>query len=169
MNQRFRHLGLSALVIIIMLGIVVSVVNIAPQSGSAAPGNRRDLSSPLSRLAGYWASTCGHGGIYYARIDLHAKSGYVQMCDHANAGGIGRPLVFKVQSEEPTNNRVVIRFHGQIDALSNLSHRIGMRRATRRDTVVTVSRDGQTMTEECVHEGEPVCKTYCYVGPSIPF
>jgi len=125
------------------------------------------LSTPSSRLAGYWMSESGNGGIYYSQIDPDLKTGYVQICNNVNTGRISRPLSFKVLSEEPSGNRIVIRRYGQIAALSNLSQKIGIDVVSRSDTSITISRDGQAMTEKHYYVGEPTLHAYYYVGNRI--
>ena len=167
MYRNKRNLGLSALVIVLAVGVVVSVVKISPQSGMAAQANGRDLSTPLSSLAGYWMSESGGSGVYYSPIDPDLKTGYVQICNNAGIGRISRPLSFKVLSEEASSNRIVIRPSGQIDTLSNLSQKFGIDAIPRSDTRITISRDGQAMTEEYSAAGEPTLHAYYYVGNRI--
>lgn len=167
MNRNHCNLSLSVLILILMVGVVASVVNLSPQSGMAAQASDRDLSTPSSRLAGYWMSERDGRGKYYSHIGSDLKTGFVQTCNNSNTGRIGRPLSFQVLSEELSNNRIVIRQNGQIDALSNLSQKTGMDAAARSNTSITISPDGQSMTEEYNHAGQPMLETYYYVGHKI--
>jgi len=167
MNGNKHQLGLSALVMVLAVGVVVSVVKISPQSGMAAQAKARDLSTPLSRLAGYWMSENASRGVYYSRIDPDLKTGYVQILKNVDAVRISRPLSFCVVSEDAAGNRIVIRPSGQIDTLSNLSQKFGVDASPRSDTRITISPDGQTMTEACSAAGESTLHAYTYVGNRI--
>jgi hypothetical protein len=167
MNRNQRNLGLSALVMVLAVGVVVSVVKITPQSGMAAQANGRDLSTTLSSLAGYWMSESGRRGVYYSQIDPSLKCGYVQVVTNVNTNRISRPLSFKVLSEDMPNNRIVIHSSGQVDALSNLSQKFGIDAVSRSYTRITISLDGQALTEEYSSAGVPVLHSYDYVGHRI--
>ena len=152
---------------VLAVGIVVSAVKISPKSGMAAQADGRDLSSPLSSLAGYWMSESGGRGVYYSQIDPDLKRGYAQIITNVNPNRISRPLSFKVLSEDVPSNRIVIRSDGQVDALSNLSQKFGIDAVSRSYTRITISPEGQAMTEEYSLAGVPVRHSYDYVGHRI--
>jgi len=162
-NETGEQVVLAVLVVIFVFVITFREGGFLKGTTATTRGNssqRRDLSTPSSRLVGHWQSVDNDGEVFYRPIhpDLRIATYRFRNKPYGNAGPPNR---FKILSEEPSGTQLVIRPYGENESLRALRE-IGME-CWMSDKTYTIPKHGQSMTQEGTLMGDPILSVYRYV------
>jgi len=164
-RQRISWAVLACLIVIfivIILNQIGAFQNLATTMGSG--GQKRDFSTPSSRLMGHWKNVALQikiwGVIYYGPIEPALRIGIYRLCN-TPYGSYGPPFQFKILFEEHSGQKLIIRVFKNL-GLKQLEATTGLD-FSKSDIVCCISKDGQLMSQEYTCMGERVLVVYRYV------
>jgi len=149
---------LIAILMVIILNQTGFLPNVAKTLGSNV--QKRDLSTPSSRLVGLWKNVDYNGEVYYSLIDPELRIGTYRLRNTSNVN-FGPPIRFKILNEERSGDKLIIREFN--DNLLKLGARIGID-VRMSDITCCIPKHGRSMTKEYTFGGEPILSVYRYVG-----
>lgn len=142
--------GLAFLIIFIFILfailVCVSYTPIATWSADSIPYGyqKRNMSTPSSRLVGHWISENGDHHIFYSLIDRSLQIGTYQLSLNSYKTKSSDPIKFKIISEKSSGTRLVIREfpnNTKLEATTGLD-------LSKSDIVCCISKDGKSMSQE---------------------
>jgi len=168
-DKEYIKWWLLASLIIVFLGIIAGRFTKTPANTQGETGvpsfteivsslQKRNLSTPSSRLVGHWVNIDNGGEIYYSPIDQSLGIGTFRLKNFG--GSVGPPIRFKIVFEEYSGKRLIIRIFNK--SIDELGAKIGIM-ATQSDVELCVSKDGRSMTEEYTLNGSPIFSVHRYV------
>jgi hypothetical protein len=143
--------------------VLFSNTPVATWSADSIPDSfqKRDMSTPSSRLVGHWISENGSHELYYNLIDHSLKIG-TYILDNYNTKP-SSPIKLKILSEESNGTQLIMRTFPdttKLEAVTGLDF-------TKSDIECCIPKDGQSMSQEYTFLGERHLNIYHYVDGRV--